>query len=255
MNIAILQMSPTKLDTPGTLRRVAELLDQCRGVDLVCLPEIWTPGYCNFQRWAEQAEPIPGPTTEWLAERACKLNCIIHGGSIVERDGEKLFNTAVVVGRDGSLLGSYRKVHLFGHAGREKDLVAAGEDAVCVDTWRNCMGLAICYDLRFPEMFRGLLDRGAEMFIVPAAWRKSALDDWRLLCRARALENQCFLIAAAVCGEGGGMSFPGHSLIVDPTGRIIAEAGDEETILRAEIDLDQIAQVRRDFPVLDDRVL
>ncbi len=253
MNIAILQMSPTKSDAPRTLRRVAELLGECRGADMVCLPEIWTPGYCNFQQWAEQAEPIPGPTTEWLADRARELNCILHGGTIVERDGDRLFNTAVVLDRDGSLLGSYRKIHLFSHAGREKDLVAAGEDIVCVDTRRGRVGLAICYDLRFPEMFRGLLDCGAEMFIVPAAWRKSALDDWRLLCRARALENQCFLIAAAVCGEGGGMQFPGHGMVVNPTGRIVAEAGEDEMILRAEIDPALVAQVRRDFPVLGDR--
>lgn len=257
MRIAVLQLTPTEPEKARRLTRVAEHLDAAAdaGAELVCLPEVWTPGYGRFDRWAVEAEPIPGPLTDWLAGEARRLGCLLHGGTMIERDGDRLYNTAVMFDADGRLLARYRKVHLFGHSGRERELVAAGDKVVTVEAGWGRLGLATCYDLRFPEMFRVLVDRGATALLVAAAWRVAAREDWRLLCRTRALENQCHLIAAAVSGAADGLAYSGHSLIVDPWGGILAEAGEDETVLTAEIDPADVNQARRDFPVLDDRVL
>jgi predicted amidohydrolase len=255
MRIAVIQLPPATRGTQATLNHVAGRLEAARGAALVCLPELWHVGYPNFDRYTGGAQPADGPLTQWLARRARDLGAVLHGGSFLERDGGRLYNTAVLFDRDGRRLGSYRKIHLFGAAGRERELLTAGDQLVTADAGWGRVGLATCYDLRFPELFRRLVDLGATVLLVPAAWRRSALADWRLLCRARALENQCFLIAAAVCGAAGGMRFSGHSMVVDPTGRIVAEAGEQETILFAEIDPGQIAETRRRFPVLKDRML
>lgn len=240
-------------------RRAAE-----RGARLIVLPEVF------FWRGARQeeanaAEPIPGPTTDRLAALAQDLRVLLVGGSILEQvpgDG-KVFNTSTVFGPTGELLGRYRKAHLFdvdisGHVSiRESDTRKAGTEPVVVKTPLAAVGLSICYDLRFPELYRRLADLEAEVVCVPSAFTfvTGALH-WEVLLRARAIENQVYVIAPNQIGIGpGGFADFGHSLIVDPWGTPIGRASNGETVVVSEIDLDYLTQVRRELPCLTHRVL
>jgi predicted amidohydrolase len=162
----------------------------------------------------------------------------------------------VLFGPDGGRLGVYRKIHLFGFGEGEPVLMSAGRELVVADTAFGGIGLATCYDLRFPEMFRALLDRGARVVVVPAAWPASRVEHWSVLARARAIENQVVLVAVNTVGEQGGKRMGGRSIVVDPRGEVLAEAGPEdETVLVVDVDLADVDRWRAEFPALDDRRL
>ncbi|MGW0660272.1 carbon-nitrogen family hydrolase [Streptodolium elevatio] len=233
-----------------TLRLVRERADD----HLVVLPELWLPGGWDYARWDEDAETLDGPTAQALAEAARDAGVWLHGGSIVERgDDGAHYNTSLVFGPDGALRATYRKIHRFGFDSGEAALMGPGADIVTLVTPFGTLGLATCYDLRFPEMFRLLLDRGAEVLVVPAAWPARRVEHWRLLARARAVENQVFVLACNTAGSQAGLAQGGHSVVVDPWGEIVAEAGPEGRVLTAEIDTALVAKTRADFPVLKDR--
>ena len=234
-----------------------------RGAELIILPEVF------FWRGARQeevtcAETVPGPTTDRLAQVARTTGTYIVGGSILEQvPGEqRVFNTSVVFSPDGEMLGRYRKAHLFdvdiaGHLSiRESDTRMAGHEPVVVTTPLAKIGLSICYDLRFPELYRRLAELGAEMVCVPSAFTyATGAMHWEILLRARAIENQVYVVAANQIGVGpAGFADFGHSLIVDPWGTPIGRATNGETIVVGEIDLDYLAQVRRELPCLGHRV-
>ena len=237
------------------------------GARLVVLPEVWTylgPPEGN----RTNAEPVPGHVTEQLAALARRHGLLLHGGSIYEQPAagsgdERLYNTAVLFDAAGQIAATYRKIHLFDAAPedsavpyRESATVAAGAAVVNVELEGLRLGLATCYDLRFPEMFRALALRGAEVILLPAAFtRETGRDHWEPLLRARAIENGCFVVAAGQVG-----TFPpnrrthGHSMIVDPWGTILAEAGgDEPEVIVAELDTERVADVRRRIPSLANR--
>lgn len=151
------------------------------------------------------------------------------------------------------MLACYRKIHRFGFGEGEPLMLEAGRTVTTVRLGPATAGLAICYDLRFPELFRALLTQGAELFVVPAAWPAARRTDWELLGRARALENQAFVVQCNTVGEQGGLAMGGASRIVDPYGRVIAAGGDGEQVITAEIDLGVAAAFRREFPALNDR--
>jgi predicted amidohydrolase len=179
----------------------------------------------------------------------------LHAGSIIERGGDgNLYNTSLVFDPDGALRGTYRKIHRFGFTGGEMALIARGTETAQVHTPWAEVGLATCYDLRFPELFRRILDAGAEVLVIPAAWPARRVEHWRVLARARAIENQMFVLACNATGSQGGLAMGGHSMVIDPWGEIVAEAGTEQTILTAEIDPALVAKTREDFPVLRNRV-
>lgn len=236
------------------------------GARLVVLPELWTYlGPAEGNR--ANAEPIPGPVTERLAALARQYRLILHGGSMLEspvgspRDARP-FNTAVLFGPDGDLLATYRKIHLFDAAPddaaaayQESATIAAGDAIVTVEVDGLTLGLATCYDLRFPELFRALALRGAQVFLLPSAFTlETGRDHWEPLIRARAIENGCYVIAADQVG-----TFPpkratfGRSLIVDPWGTVLAQAPDQPCVVTAEIDTDRVADVRRRIPSLANR--
>jgi predicted amidohydrolase len=166
-----------------------------------------------------------------------------------------------VLGPDGALLASYRKVHRFGFGAGEPKLLEAGDGVVTVDLPLGeggapvTTGLATCYDLRFPELFRALVDRGAELVLLPAAWPAARAEHWSLLVRARALEDQVALVAAGTAGTHAGHAMAGRSAVVSPRGQVLAELGDEEGVLVADVDLADAARYRAEFPVLADRRL
>ena len=223
------------------------------GVDLVVLPEIWNIGYFNFEEYAAGAEPIDGPTMTRLQSLADELDIYLHTGSIVEADGDDLYNTSALVSADGELLDIYRKVHLFGYESEESQLLTPGDRIVTVETAFGTAGLTTCYDLRFPELYRALVDQGADLLLITSAWPDARVEHWQFLNRVRAIESQTFLAAANLTGTNEGVALAGQSLIVDPWGIPLANAGTGERTATADIDLGDVPDVREDFPILGDR--
>lgn len=258
MKVALLQLRVSDGEAPEERwlrveRHLAALENQ--SVDLVVLPELWSVGFCNYDRYAQAAERIDGATVCRLSQWARLLHCHLLTGSFVEStsDGGR-YNTMVLLDADGKRMGQYRKIHLFGYASREPHLLSAGTQTSQIATPFGVMGLATCYDLRFPEQFRRMVDNGAALFAVPAAWPQERLGDWRLFCQVRALENQCFLMACNHAGQCGGSIGAGHSMVVAPDGTILAEAGEQEQVLTVEMNLHDVQQFRNRFPALHDRV-
>lgn len=269
MRVHVLQVAYGD-DEPVSARveRVAELVAGQHGAELVVLPELWAPTGFGYQGWAAAAESLRGPTITAIAKAAQRIGATVHAGSIVEQaqpgaelgsEGRGRWNTSVLIGPDGEIRASYRKVHRFGFADGEPSLIEAGEDLVTaeVETASGAvrLGLATCYDLRFPEQFRLLLDAGASVFVVPAAWPARRVEHWRVLSRARAIENQCAMIACNTGGTHAGIAMGGHSQVVSATGEVLAEAGTGEEVLIADVDTVAIADWRTAFPVLADRRL
>lgn len=253
MRVAVIQLAYGD-DEPVAERttRVADLVRAQRGADLVVLPELWPHGGFSYDRWEKGAQALDGPTVTALRDAASGVSAMVHMGSLVERDETgRLFNTSLLLGADGRVIATYRKVHLFGFGEGEPKLMTPGDGPVVHDR----LGLATCYDLRFPEMFRALLDGGAEVVLMPAAWPARRVEHWRLLTLARAVENQSYVVACNTAGTHAGVAMGGGSLVVDPWGEVLAEAGTDEEVLVADLDLALVRSTRSSFPVLADRRL
>ena len=230
---------------------VAAQVAACTG-DLVLLPELWATGYFAFDDYAATAQPLDGPVVRAMGAAAAAAGVVLHAGSVLERDeAGRLFNTSLLFDRDGTLLHTYRKVHLFGYGSREQELLSPGERVGA----HGRLALSTCYDLRFPELFRAQVDDGSQLFLVAAAWPLARLEHWQLLLRARALENQSFLLACNAAGRQGEVELAGRSAVVDPWGTVLAEAGDGPDTLTVEIDPDLAVRARKEFPALADRRL
>ncbi len=263
MRVAAVQLTSTadrerNLATADRLTRAAA----AAGAELVVLPEKWavlgTP-----EETAAGAEPFDGPALAWARDAARELGIDLVAGSIAERvpGREKGSNTSVHVGPDGDVRAVYRKIHMFdvevgGRTYRESEREEGGDEIVLSETAHGVeLGLTICYDLRFPELYRILAIRGARVITVPAAFTfPTTRDHWEPLLRARAIEDQAFVIAANQVGEHApGYRSGGRSMIVDPWGVVLAQAPDSETFITAELDLDQQAEIRRSLPSLANR--
>jgi len=257
MKIASIQLSIRYEESKeARVDRAMSLVKSCAGADLVLLPEIWNTGYFGFDRYHEEAESLDGPTVSAAAARARELGAWVHVGSFVERRPNGTFtNTSVLLDRQGKPAVTYRKIHLFGFGSDETKVLTPGTEVVTARTDFGRVGLATCYDLRFPELFRRMVDQGAEFFLICSAWPYPRLEHWMMLNRVRALENEAFLISSNSVGATRGKQFCGHSQVVDPWGTPVASAGDEETVVRAEIDPGLVGRVRDIFPPLRDRVL
>lgn len=262
MRVAAIQMH-CSADRADNLDRAAALVTDAaaQGAELIVLPEL----FASLGRTADlraAAEPLRGPTLAWATDLAAEHRCSIVAGSFVERDGEDLFNTSCLVGADGALLAHYRKVHLFdieveGAVSRESDTFRAGEDAVVAPMPGGArIGMTICYDLRFPELFRIEALRGATIIASPSAFTETTgREHWQVLVRARALENQVALIAAAQWGTSpDGIERHGHALVVDAWGTMVAEAPAQgDCVILADIDPAAIDLARRRLPSLANR--
>jgi predicted amidohydrolase len=237
-------------------RRVAAMVREQAGADLVVLPELWTTGAFAYEEFGREAEPLEGPTYETMAKAASDAGVWLHAGSIPERDPDgPLYNTSLVFSPSGDLAAAYRKIHRFGFDKGEAVLMGAGTDLVTVRVPATTLGLSTCYDLRFPELFRGLVDAGAETLVVSAGWPERRRSHWTLLAQARAVENQSFVVACGTAGTHAGVPQAGHSIVVDPWGEVLAQAGAGEEVLTVEFDPGKVATTREQFPALKDRML
>ncbi|MFE9766897.1 carbon-nitrogen family hydrolase [Streptomyces sp. NPDC005808] len=257
MRASILQVDVKDTESVDSRRaRVAALVREQAGADLVVLPELWTTGAFAYEEFGAEAEPLVGPTYEVMAKAASDAGVWLHAGSIPERDPEgPLYNTSLVFSPSGELAAAYRKIHRFGFDKGEAVLMGAGSELVTVRLPETTLGIATCYDLRFPELFRGLVDRGAETLVLAAGWPERRRSHWTLLAQARAVENQAYVLACGTAGTHAGVPQAGHSLVVDPWGEVLAEAGAGEEVLTVEFDPARVGVTREQFPALKDRVL
>lgn len=242
-------------DIDDAIRFVRTRVEAAAGSDLIVLPEVWYPGYFAFDQYVESAQR----TDEMLSAfstMAAKLNSCLHVGSLIEADGDDLYNTSVMFGPNGDELGRYRKIHLFGFGSQEKRILTAGSDVVVVDTPLGRLGMAVCYDLRFPELFRRMTEKGAIGFVVASAWPHPRVEAWGTLLRARALENQAFMFACNGVGPAGDLStLCGRSAIVDPWGTTVTSLGVDAATATASVEIGDAAAARGRFPALADRRL
>lgn len=258
MQIALLQLaSPGEESVEDRIARVAGMVDaehDLHDTDLLVLPEMWTAGYFSFEQYASRAEPFEGPTLTAARSWARDFDLFVHLGSFVESGADgRLHNTSAVVAPDGTVVTAYRKVHLFGYGSRESELLVPGDRLGVGHVAGPTSGITTCYDLRFPELFRSLVDEGAEQLIVCAAWPAARLEHWRLFTSVRAVEQQANLVACNAVGEQAGVALGGHSRVVAPTGEVLAEAGTDEGFTYAEVDSGLPRKIRAEFSALADR--
>ncbi|MBW1676836.1 MAG: carbon-nitrogen family hydrolase [Deltaproteobacteria bacterium] len=229
-------------------RRIASLAT--KGVQFVLLPEMWSTGFAN-EHLKELSETTPRVLDD-LSGIANKLHLTIIG-SLPEKRGDGVFNAAYVVDSDGSIAGVYRKVHLFSPTGEDR-YFKQGRKAVVSKTSLGPIGLMICYDLRFPELCRSLALGGAKIVAVMAEWPAERVAHWEVLLKARAIENQLFVLGANRCGADDDLVYAGHSRIISPYGEVMARAGKRPATLLATIDLRAVERTRKQIPCLEERV-
>ncbi|HZB91591.1 MAG TPA: nitrilase-related carbon-nitrogen hydrolase [Stellaceae bacterium] len=263
--VACVQFTAVDGEKEATVRKALTLVREAgeRGARLVVLPEVWTGlGYSTKTAYREIAEPIPGPTTERLAELARRYRMYITG-SIYEAAGGVYHNTCALLGPDGGIVGRYRKTHLFDAPDREdikggireSDKVTAGDALPVFETELGPIGLSVCSDLRFPEVYRALALQGARVIVCASAFLSPRYDHWEFFLRARAAENQVWVVASGQYGTEpkSGIAFVGRSMVVDPWGTITATASDDETCLSAQLDPSFVDEIRRRYPLLTQR--
>ena len=255
MRVTSIQLAMTDQPKEKNVEHAITLVDQAPPSDLILLPEIWPCGFFSFDRYKRDSEGIEGPIVSTFKEAARKQKCHIFMGSMVEKDGGQLYNTSILLNPAGEIAARYRKIHLFGYQSEETAILTPGEDVIVADTPWGKSGLSTCYDLRFPELYRRMVDEGATFFLVASAWPMLRLEAWRLFNRCRAHENLAFLISCNCAGANQGKTYAGHSMIIDPLGQLLAEGSDEEQFITAEINPGQVEVIRQEFPALEDRTL
>lgn len=262
VDVALVQLDATD-DVDANLECAVALTEAAAaaGARFVALPE-----YLQFrgpdEGFRASARPIPGPFTDPFAAVARRHDVWVLLGSLAETsdDPARPYNTSVLVGPDGAIAATYRKIHLFdvavdaGPVDTESARVTPGTAPVCADVDGMRVGLTICYDLRFPEVYRSLALAGAQVLTVPANFtERTGRDHWEVLLRARAIENGAYVLAPSQIGGPPGSPAYGRSMVVDPWGTVIAQAADEVGIITARIETDRVAAVRRQIPVLANR--
>lgn len=254
--IAVVQMDSGN-DTEKNLAQIEKCIREAaeKEAALIIFPE--HAEYLGMD-YGKHTSPVPGEITRFFASCAEKYGIYVHCGTMTEQNTEGCpYNTSILFSPRGEILGRYRKLHMFdvaledGPGYRESGEVSPGDDIVLCDTELGRIGMAVCYDLRFPEIFRIMAKQGADMMVLSANFTKdTGRAHWEPLIRARAIENTCYVAAAGQCGKKDAFTAYGHSMIVDPWGEVLARAGDQEEILYAVIDTDRIRQVRKQIPSL-----
>ncbi|MDO9542626.1 MAG: carbon-nitrogen hydrolase family protein [Kiritimatiellia bacterium] len=245
----------------GNLKRIERLIARIKPCDLIALPEVFALRGTD-EDYRVDAQSLHGEIVKWMSAIARCRRVWILAGSIIEKSQGKIYNTCLLLDRAGRVVAKYRKIHLFeayldnGQTVRESDIYSAGHQPMManIEGW-DC-GLAICYDLRFPELFRHYSAKGAHLFFVPANFtQKTGKDHWETLLCARAIENQAFVVAPDQCGANPKTSIAsyGNSMMVGPWGEIICRAGEKECVLTATLNPDDLRRTRKRIPVLRHR--
>lgn len=259
--IALCQMLGS-MDKEESKAKAKKMIQEAaaNGAQVVVLPEMWNTPYSN-DYFREYAEPQDGPTVRFLSDLAKENDIYLIGGSISELDQDKVYNTSYTFNRKGELIGKHRKVHLFdidvdgGIRFMESDTLTAGEDTTVIETEYCKIGVAICYDVRFPELSRNMALEGAKVIVLPAAFNMTTGPaHWDLTMRARALDNQVYFAACSPARDMEGVyQAYGNSCIATPWGEFLAHADEAESIVYGDIDLDHVEAVRRQLPLLQHR--
>ena len=267
MRLALAQLEIESGAVEANRERAAAAIGEAadRDADLVALPEIFNVGYFAFDAYQRAAEPVEGPTLTAIAEAAREHGVGVLAGSIVEDLAETeeiptpadegLANTSVLFDRDGNRLAFYRKHHLFGYESAEAQMLVPGESLGIGEFEGATVGMTPCYDLRFPELYRQIAERGADLVLVPSAWPYPRVEHWKLLPRARAVENQFFVATVNGSGDFEDASLLGRSTAYDPWGTTLASTDDDPDLVLADVDLDRVEAVREEFPAWRDRRL
>ncbi len=257
IKVAVIQTQSAE-NIEANLQQSADLCRQARqdGATLLCLPE--NVAFLRISADYNVPQGLDGQIITFYSDLARELEAAILVGSYQQPSDEehRVYNTSVLIGPDGAIVQKYEKIHLFDIdipgvvSLRESDHIKAGGEAVTADLFGTCFGMTICYDLRFPELYRKLLDKGAEVLLIPAAFTlQTGKDHWEVLLRARAIENQCYVIAPGQWGLHGGTRYSyGHSIIIDPWGHVIAKVSDGIGFATAWLDPAKLASVRRNLP-------
>ncbi|MCO5186431.1 MAG: carbon-nitrogen family hydrolase [Anaerolineae bacterium] len=253
LHIALAQFDLVFGDPQANLTHVARFSAEAaqRGADVLVLPELWSTAY-DLEKAERHATLVDEGVFAAVRQLARQHRLTIIGSSLSVLGPERYGNTATVATPDGTTAAVYSKLHLF-RLMQEEQFLAAGDRAVSAEMPWGKLGLGICYDLRFPELFRHYALDGVQIVFLPSEWPHPRLMHWRTLLRARAIENQLFVVACNRIGRVGDTHFFGHSAVIDPWGETVLEAGDVAGLFSAEIDLDLVAAVRRKIPIFADR--
>lgn len=267
MRLALAQLEIEGGAVEANRQRAVAAIEEAadRGADLVALPEIFNVGYFAFEAYQRAAEPLDGPTLARIADAARDQGVGVLAGSVVEDLArtesaptpaeEGLANTSVLFDREGERLAVYRKHHLFGYESAEARMLVPGEEIGVGEFEDATVGMTTCYDLRFPELYRTIAEAGANLILVPSAWPYPRVEHWKLLPRARAVENQLFVATINGSGDFEDASLLGRSTVYDPWGTTLASTGDDPDLVLADVDLGRVESVREEFPAWDDRRL
>jgi predicted amidohydrolase len=251
LRVAAIQMEVCSGEPRKNMVRAEAMLNEAArgGAQAALLPELWTTGYA-LDSFAQIAEECAGMTLDFLRNEAKQLKMAIVGGSFPTKGDDGVYSTCYVIGPDGEVLSQYSKEHLFPLL-NEPQYLRPGRPGDVADTPLGKWSTLICFDIRFPESARQLAYRGSRVLWVPAEWPQPRLEHWRTLLRARAIENQLFVVAANRTGQGDNTIWGGHSTIIDPWGNILAEAGDEEVVLVADLEMGLVDEVRGRIPCFE----
>jgi predicted amidohydrolase len=252
MRIAIIQMQTVAGDVATNRKQGLAMAAEAAGqADIVVLPELWTTGYA-LRQVNEQAEDDSGATISGIVEIARHHKVTVVAGSLPLWRGGKIYNTTAVINSAGEVISHYEKMHLFSMTGEQR-FFTAGSSRSIFSLGDVVGGIAICYDLRFPELFRSLTMEGAQIIFLPAEWPTARAEHWNILNRARAIENQVYICAVNCVGEFHGKPFYGHSMLIGPSGELVAEGGDEQEIIYGDFDPELVTKVRQSMQIWQDR--
>jgi predicted amidohydrolase len=253
MKIAVCQMNVVQGDKQLNRLTAEKFIDEAarKGAKVIVLPEMWSCGY-DFARLSEHTETLDGVSSRLIASKAEEHGVYIVGGSLPIRFNDGVRNTSITCDPSGKIINVYSKLHLIGLM-QEDTYLTAGDQYRIFEVEQAPAATIICYDLRFPELARTYALEGARILFVPAQWPIQREQHWLALLRARAIENQMYVVGANMSGRNENDVFNGHSVIYDPWGETVAEAGKEPTILYAEIDLNKVADIRQRMPIFKDR--
>lgn len=252
VRVAAIQMEVVSGEPRKNMVRAEAMLNEAaeQGAQAALLPELWTTGYA-LEQFEQLADEYADATLHFLEESARRLNMTIIGGSFPKRGPDGIYSTCHIVAQEGTLAPSYSKEHLFPLL-QEPQFLRPGVAGAVTNTPLGRWGTLICFDIRFPESARRLAYQGARLLWVPSEWPHPRLEHWRTLLRARAIENQFFVVAANRTGQGDNSNWCGHSTIIDPWGNILAEAAEEEAVVIADLDMGLVDEVRSRIPCFDE---